>query len=86
MTKKMLAAKKLGQLTSKLDSESSDDEDDDTSRKQCGRYWSTYTYKGKKSENWSICTVTYQYTCPKCVPKDVDLNKDFFCNDCSAGD
>ena len=49
-----------------------------------GKYWSTY--KGKKSKNWLICDLCDQYICPKCVPKDVDLNKDFFCSDCSAGD
>ena len=81
---KMLAAKKLAQLTFEPDSESSDDEDDDISCKQCGRYWSIY--KGKKSENWLICDLCNQYICLKCVPKDVDLNKDFFCNDCSVGD
>ena len=76
--------KKLAELTSEPDNESSDDEDDDTSWKQCERYW--FTYKGKKSENWLICDLCDQYICPKCVLKDVDLNKDFFCNAGSAGD
>ena len=75
--------KKLAELTSEPDNESSDD-DDDTSWKQCGRYW--FTYKGKKSVNWLICDLCDQYICPKCVLKDVDLNKDFFCNAGSAGD
>ena len=31
---------------------------------------------------YDICD---QYICPKCVPKDVDLDDDFYCDDCSGG-
>ena len=46
----------------------------------CGRLWKTYTKRGE----WLICDICDQYVCPKCVPKEIDYEDDFFCQRCSS--
>ena len=39
----------------------------------------------KGSEKWLICDLSNKCICPECISKDVDLNEDFFCDNCPAG-
>lgn len=32
---------------------------------------------------WRVCELCDMYVCPKCVPKDMQVDEDFVCRECS---
>jgi hypothetical protein len=76
--KKKVPAKMVLELSDPEEEESSDEEQADALCVKCRRRWQTYKGNGV----WVCCDVCDEYVCPKCVPKDTDMDDDFYCDIC----
>ena len=71
--------KRMRDIEFQVDDNSSDDEDD-TICKFCRSKWRRI--KGV-TQIWRVCELCDRYVCPKCLPKDIQVDEDFVCRECS---
>ena len=57
------------------------EDDDDTVCKLCGSAWRPT--KGKRVQIWRVCQLCDKYVWPKCQPKNLYIDENFFCKECS---